>query len=114
MEIAVRPAAVMVDDILAPADEMEEERLKIGGTIRQRLTEVSEREGGEVRLHGRLVAQWLYYVFLRCAPFTTKLASCPDFRRWSTLVLWRWPSTLPQSSVNTKRVLIGCQSETRE
>ena len=47
-EIAVRPAFVTVDDILAPVDEIEEEHFKIGGTIRQRLTEVSERDGGEV------------------------------------------------------------------
>ena len=81
MAIAVRPAAVTVDDILAPADEMEKEHFKIGGTTKQRLTQVSERDGGEVRLHGKLFAQWLYYVFLRCVPFATTLAPCPNFRR---------------------------------
>ena len=36
MEVAVRAASATVDDILAAVDEMEEEYVKIGGTLRQR------------------------------------------------------------------------------
>jgi len=72
LEVAVRAASATVDDILAAVDEMEEEHVKIGGTLRQRLTEVSERHGGEVRLHSRLFAQWLHYVFPQECPFPHK------------------------------------------
>ena len=36
LEVAVRAASGTVDDVLAAVDEMEEERVKIGGTLRQR------------------------------------------------------------------------------
>jgi hypothetical protein len=72
LEVALQAASSTVDDILAAVDQMEEEHVRIGGTLRQRLTEVSERHGGEVRLHSRLFAQWLHYVFPQECPFPHK------------------------------------------
>jgi len=69
LEVAVRSASATVEDILAAVDEMEEEHVRIGGSLRLRLTEVSLRHGGQVRLHSRLFAQWLHYVFPHECPF---------------------------------------------
>lgn len=69
LEVAVRSASATVEDILAAVDDMEEEHVRIGGSLKLRLTEVSQRHGGQVRLHSRLFAQWLHYVFPQECPF---------------------------------------------
>ena len=92
-----------MDDTLAAVDEMEEEHVRIGGTLRQSLTEVSERHGGEVRLHSRLFAQWLHYVFpqecslLHKACTVSKLSAMEHTGvvEVPTKSETRWPTTLP-------------------
>ena len=90
----------------------EEEHFKIGGTIRQRLPQVSDRDGGEVRLHGRLFAQWLYYVFFRSAPFPTKLAPCPKFQAMEHIGVVEVPTKIREEIANNSTTKI-CEHEER-
>merc|ERR1719454_91980 len=42
---------------------------KISDTLRSRLEDVASVNHGKVPLHGRLLAQWLHFVFPRDCPF---------------------------------------------
>mmetsp|Transcript_12255 Transcript_12255/g.33646 ORF Transcript_12255/g.33646 Transcript_12255/m.33646 type:complete len:536 (-) Transcript_12255:52-1659(-) len=44
----------------------------VDGALSLRLSEVASAHGGKVKLHGRLFAQWLHYVFPRDCPFPHK------------------------------------------
>jgi diadenosine tetraphosphatase ApaH/serine/threonine PP2A family protein phosphatase len=63
-------------DVVArlPSDSVAIPR-ELSASLRSRLQEVAERNGGKVPLHGRLLAQWMHHAFPRECPFPHELGT---------------------------------------
>jgi len=60
-------AAWSADHIVGAIEGMLEQN--VGSLLVSRLAEVAAHHGGKIPLHGRLVAQWLHFVFPRECPY---------------------------------------------
>jgi hypothetical protein len=81
VEMAVGTSEATDQEILAVIGNMtdsssfDDERTHVDESLSLRLSEVASVHGGKVRLHGRLFAQWMHYVFPRDCPFPHKSGS---------------------------------------
>lgn len=81
IELEVKKPQATVEELLFVVGNMtdpsslEEDEVVVGDELKQRLREVSVAHGGKVRLHSRLFAQWLHFVFPRECPFPHKSGS---------------------------------------
>merc|ERR1712194_129536 len=63
------PPARIADVISAlPSDTVDAPR-NLSSTLRGRLDEIAQQNGGEVPLHGRLFSQWMHHAYPRECPF---------------------------------------------
>jgi hypothetical protein len=70
-EAPVHEIISVVSDMLV-ADSFDDTQIKLSESLKGRLREVGDRHEGKVRLHSRLFAQWLHYVFPRECPYPHK------------------------------------------
>merc|ERR1719465_62549 len=56
-------------------DTFEDKPVKLSDSLKDRLRSVGDRYEGQIRLHSRLFAQWLHYVFPRECPFPHKIGA---------------------------------------
>lgn len=80
MDDLISVVATMTDPL-----SLDEAPVSIGTELTHRLTDVATAHGGKVRLHSRLFAQWLHYVFPRDCSFphksgTVSTASATEYR----------------------------------
>jgi hypothetical protein len=81
VEMALGTSEATDQEILAVIGNMtdsssfDDERTQVDEALSFRLSEVASVHGGKVRLHGRLFAQWMHYVFPRDCPFPHKSGS---------------------------------------
>jgi len=73
LEAAISGSTASAAEIIHAVESMPDtssiEATKVSAALRSRLEEVAAVHGGKVPLHGRLLAQWLHYVFPRDCPF---------------------------------------------
>jgi hypothetical protein len=70
-EATVNEIIKIVSDML-DVDTFEDKPVKLSDSLKDRLRSVGDRYEGQIRLHSRLFAQWLHYVFPRECPFPHK------------------------------------------
>uniref|UniRef100_A0A7S1F0B7 Uncharacterized protein n=1 Tax=Noctiluca scintillans TaxID=2966 RepID=A0A7S1F0B7_NOCSC len=73
-EATVNEMITIISDML-DVDTFEDKPLKLSDSLKDRLRAMGEMHEGQIRLHSRLFAQWLHYVFPRECPFPHKSGS---------------------------------------
>jgi hypothetical protein len=77
LEAAISAPTASADEILRAVEGMPHivEARDMTATLRGRLEEIVAVNGGKVPLHGRLLAQWLHYVFPRSCPYPHEMGN---------------------------------------
>jgi len=73
LEAVIPASTTSADEMIRAVESMPDtssiQARKVSPALRSRLEEIAQVNGGKVPLHGRLLAQWLHFVFPRDCPF---------------------------------------------